>query len=245
MNEDAYREIAERYDWMVRQDPIRKAFFRTLFVQYGVKSVLDCACGTGWDLVLFASLGCSVQGSDLSEAMLARAAKRLADSRLEIPLHQVDFCRLPEHFEARFDAVVCLSNSINEPLEDSGTLQALRSMKAVLREGGILVFDQGQTDASMANPPRFAPIVNERDFSRLFTMEYTQDRMKVHVFDFIHTEEERDFQCSSFLLRIRLIDSWQQMLGQAGFATAEFFGDWEATPYDKEASGRLIAVAQK
>lgn len=242
---DTYWDFADRYDWMKRQDPTREAFFRELFARYKVESVLDCACGTGWDLVLFHSLGCEVQGSDLSAAMLAQARARLSELGLQIPLHMADFCCLPEHFEARFDAVVCLSNSINEPLQDADTLKALRSMKAVLRDGGILVFDQGQTDATLKDPPRFAPIVNERDFSRLFVMDYTPEVMTVHAFDFIHTAEEQDFRHNTFHIRIRLKDDWERMLAEAGFTTVKLFGDWEATPYDKEQSKRLIAVAQK
>jgi SAM-dependent methyltransferase len=242
---DTYRDIADRYDWMKRRDPAREAFFRDLFAGHRVKNVLDCACGTGWDLVLFHSLGCKVQGSDLSTAMLAQAQARLSESGLQIPLHEADFCRLPEHFETQFDAVVCLSNSINEPLHDADTLKALLSMKAVLRDGGILVFDQGQTDATLKDPPRFAPIVNERDFSRLFVMDYTPEVMTVHAFDFIHTPKERDFRHNTFHIRIRLKDDWQRMLAEAGFATVRLFGDWEAAPYNKEHSRRLIVVAQK
>lgn len=245
MGKDTYQHLAERYDWMKHQDPLREAFFRNLFAAHNVSSVLDCACGTGWDLVLFHSLGCEVYGSDLSEAMLAQAEKRLSESDLGVPLRQADFRYLADHVDARFDAVVCLSNSINELLDDADVLQALRSMATVLRDGGILVLDQGQTDASMRNPPRFAPIVNERDFSRLFVMDYARDVMQVHIFDFVHTEELRDFRHDAVRIRIRLRDDWQRLLGQAGLAVVEFYGDWEGSPYNKEQSKRLIAVAKK
>jgi ubiquinone/menaquinone biosynthesis C-methylase UbiE len=245
LTKDPYRDIAERYDWMLRDDPAREAFFRNLFATYQVRSVLDCACGTGRDLLLFHALGCQVQGSDLSAAMLAQAEKRLGEANVSIPLRQADYRHLSRHFYAPFDAVVCLSNAINEPLEEADTLQALRSMWAVLRDGGILVLDQGQTDASMQDPPRFAPVVNERDFSRLFVMDYSEQVMEVQVFDFIHTEEEQGFWHDTFRFRIRLQDDWTRILGQAGFAVTRFFGNWAATPYDKKESKRLIAVAQK
>jgi hypothetical protein len=48
-------------------------------------------------------------------------------------------------------------------------------MKSVLRPGGILVFDQGLSDAVIKEQPAFDPIVNNRNFSRLFTMAYTED----------------------------------------------------------------------
>ena len=226
-------------------NPLRDEFFRRLFENHNVTTVLDCACGTGSDLILFNSFGCDVHGADLSEAMLAQARKKLSGVNLNIPLRNTNFCDLAEHFRSNFDAVVCLSNAINEPLQDAETLQALCNMKSVLRDGGILVFDQGQTDATMKKPPRFDPIVNERDYSRLFVIDYLKNQMEVHMFDFIHTESERDFKHNSFRIRIRLKDSWDLILREAEFTKIDYFGDWQFTPYDKEHSRRLIAVVHK
>lgn len=245
MKDDPYKDLAEHYDWMNFDSPDRDAFFRNLFEKNHVKNVLDCACGTGHDLILFNSFGCEVQGSDLSDSMLEQARKNLSEANLQIPLNKIDFRYLDEHFKSQFDAVVCLSNSINESLKDAETLRALQSMKAVLRDGGVLIFDQGQTDATMKNPPKYAPIVNDRDFSRLFTIEYSEKQMEVHIFDFLHSDEKRDFKHSSFRIRIRLKDSWDQMLNQAGFNKSEYFGDWLFRPYDKEQSNRLIVVTHK
>jgi glycine/sarcosine N-methyltransferase len=243
MTEDPYAGFAARYDWMKAEDPARRAFFEQIFAKHGVTRVLDCACGTGRDLLMFHAMGLEVSGSDLSDAMLARARENLGD--VDIPLLKADYRQLPQHYNANFDAVVCLSNSINEPLEDAETLRALRSMAAVLRSGGILVFDQGQTDASMRDPPRFAPVVNNRDFTRFFVIDYAGEIQTVHIFDFLHTEEGSGFYQASVQIRIRLLDSWRQVLRAAGFSRFEFFGDWHGTPYSKETSRRLIAVAVK
>jgi SAM-dependent methyltransferase len=192
---------------------------------------------------MFHAMGLEVLGSDLSDAMLAQARVNLG--AIDIPLRKADYRELPAHYDGRFDAVVCLSNSINEPLEDAETLRALRSMGAVLRSGGILVFDQGQTDASMRDPPRFAPVVNNRDFTRFFVIDYAGEIQTVHIFDFIHTEERSDFYQASVRIRIRLLDSWRQILRAAGFSRFDSYGDWHGTPYSKESSRRLIAVAVK
>ena len=116
-------------------------------------------------------------------------------------------------------------------------------MRSVLCDGGFLVFDQGQSDAMMADPPRFAPLVNTRDHSRLYTLAYSADTMHVEVFDFTHTAQERSFAHESFDVRIRLADCWIDLVRRAGFSSADLFGDWKSTPYDKETSNRLIAVA--
>jgi ubiquinone/menaquinone biosynthesis C-methylase UbiE len=243
MTEDPYEGFAERYDWIKEEDPLRREFFEQLFAEHHVAKVLDCACGTGRDLLMFHSLSVKVYGSDVSDSMLAQARRNVG--RADVPLRKVDYRRLEENYDVEFDAVVCLTNSINEPLEDAETLRALRSMKSVLRRGGILVFDQGQTDASMRRPPRFVPVVNNRDLTRFFVIDYAGDVQTVHIFDFIHTEQESDFQHASVRIRIRLLDSWSQILQVAGFSSFVFFGDWSRTPYSKETSRRLICVAKK
>ena len=47
MTTDAYKDFAERYDWMKPDNPDRDEFFRELFEKHNVNSVLDCAFGTG------------------------------------------------------------------------------------------------------------------------------------------------------------------------------------------------------
>ena len=121
----------------------------------------------------------------------------------------------------QFDAVVCLTNSINEVLTDDETLQALHSMKSVLRDGGILVFDQGQTDATMKNPPKFDAVVNTRDWTRFFVLEYLGNTMTVNVFDFIHTETSSDFRHSKVHVRIRLRIAGQDFCVTLG-STSDF-----------------------
>ncbi|WP_345977570.1 class I SAM-dependent methyltransferase [Sulfurimonas sp. HSL3-7] len=242
---DMYEDFADRYDWMNIHDPAREVFFKTLFKKNNVSDVLDCACGTGKDLIMFHSLGYSVIGSDLSNAMLRKAHENLKEASLDLPLINSDFRELEKHFKTQFDAVVCLTNSINEVLDESEVRRALESMKAILRPGGILVFDQGQSDATMKNPPRYDPVINNRDFSRLFVLEYSANVMQVKIFDFVHTEDKCEFNHTTVNVAIRLKDDWDRILSDVGFSDIHYLGDLDFAPYDKNTSRRLIVVAHK
>jgi ubiquinone/menaquinone biosynthesis C-methylase UbiE len=239
---DKYASIAARYDRMIEENPARAAFFRSVFDRFQVRDVLDCACGTGSDLLLFQSIGRRVTGSDLSPSMLEVARATLKD-QAAITLAKADFHDLKAAHGRAFDAVVCLSNSINEV--EVNASRALRSMKEVLTPGGIIVFDQGQTDFTMRTPPAFAPIVNDSELSRLFTMDYRRNVMTVRMFDFVHRAAERDYSFShgEFRIRIRLRDEWEKLLRRSGLK-AEFYGSWNGDPYRKDRSERLIAVAR-
>jgi glycine/sarcosine N-methyltransferase len=248
MNQDLYGGIAERYDLFHgefgQHNPKEVEFYRQLFAQQGVQTVLDCACGTGRHLHLFHSLGQEVVGSDISASMLAQARKNLAARDLQIPLHRVDYRDLPQHFHRRFDAVVCLSSSILHMPDDDQVLRALRSMRGVLREGGLLVLTQGTTDRQWTEKPRFILAVNTRDFSRLFVIDYVGAGARYNVLDIHHNEEIDELQTWSIEYpRMLLKDDQEELLKAAGFEMINFYGSYRFEPYDKASSERLIAVA--
>ena len=209
-----------------------------------MEDILDCACGTGNDLLLFHSLGYRVTGSDLSDAMLKISSKSIHERGADVVLRKADFQDLKAVHPETFDSVVCLSNSINEAEID--VTKALESMKEVLKPNGIIIFDQGQTDLSMRNPPSYAPILNSPDLSRLFTMEYDRDTMTVNIFDFVHDGKKQvfDFGHSQFKIRIRLYADWKAILKICDLK-AEFYGSWDGEEYDPNRSTRLIVVAAK
>jgi glycine/sarcosine N-methyltransferase len=250
MTHDLYEDFADRYDLFFSRfgehDPVVVEFFRKLFAENRIRSVLDCACGTGHDLVLFHSLGCEVFGSDLSESMLAQAHKNLAERGLKVPLHQVDYRELPQHFNRQFDSVVCLSSSILHMPNEVEVLCAFRSMGQVLRDGGILVLTQGTTDKQWAEKPRFILAVNTQEFSRLFVMDYLDQGARYNILDIFHSEEARDFKVWSVdYPQMLLKDDQERLLKASGFATVDFYGTYRFDLYDKEASDWLIAVARK
>jgi len=242
MEKDQYSDIAARYDYMVIKNPDRESFFKKIFQENNVKSVLDCACGTGKDLVLFNSFGLSVTGSDISEAMLNIAQKRIDENGLKTPLFKVDYQLLENKISEKFDAVVCLTNAINEPVVDA--IKALNSMKSVLNKNGIIIFDQGQTDLMMKNPPEHVLEVNNIDFSRLFTMNYSEDIMTIKIFDLVHTNKENELCINTFKIKIRLYDNWIKIIEKANLQ-AEIYGNWDFSHYNKDKSNRFIVVAKK
>jgi SAM-dependent methyltransferase len=216
--------------------------------------VLDCACGTGQHLPLFHSLGNEVVGSDVSTAMLAQARKNLAGAGLDIPIHQVDYRELPQHYfapeDAPFDAVTCLSSSILHMPDDDGSLRALCSMRDVLREGGILVLTQGTSDRQWAEKPRFILVSDTPEFTRLFVIDYTGRGARYNIVDIWHGDDARGkgrglqvwgLNYPHVLLR----DDHERLLKAAGFREVEFYGGYDFEPYDRTTSQRLITVARK
>jgi glycine/sarcosine N-methyltransferase len=247
---DVYEGFAERYDLFQggfgQHDPSVVDFFRRLFAEHRVRSLLDCACGTGRDLHLFHSLGCQVVGSDLSEAMLAQARRNLAECGLDLPLHRADYRELPRHFEARFDAVACLSSSILHMPDEPQVLRAFGSMRDVLRPGGILILTQGTSDKQWREKPRFIPAVLTRDFSRVFVIDYVGQGARYNILDIFPSQDTRDSDFKVWSVEyphMLLRDDYERLLEAAGFGVVDFYSTYQFDPYDKQTSSRLIIVA--
>jgi glycine/sarcosine N-methyltransferase len=248
--EDRYAGFAERYDLFFERfaehSPELVDFFRKIFARNRVRSVLDCACGTGRHLVLFQTLGLDVTGSDASPAMLTQARKNLKEAGIDVPLSQVDYRSLSHLHDRKFDAVTCLSSSLLEMADESEVLDALRSMRAVLGEAGILILSQGTTDRQWQQRPRFILAVNRDDFSRLMVIDYEGRGARYNVVDIFHGEGNRDLKVWSAHYHLMLLrDDLERLLREAGFSHVDFYGSYTLEPYDKTSSDVLIAVAHR
>lgn len=248
MGIDRYEGFAERYDLFPDRSASKEAveFFRRLFSQNSVHRVLDCACGTGRNLRLVHSLGCDVVGSDLSESMLEQAMRSLAEQRLRLTLHRLDYRELYKHFEEEFDAVLCLTTSIAEVPNDDEALQAFTSMRMVLRPNGILVLEQGTTDRQWRDKPRFILAADTQEVSRLFVIDYLGEHdARYNLVDIPHGNGGQDLKVWSTDLHILLRDDYQRLLEEAGFHEVEFYGSHMFDKYSTETSNRLIVIAHK
>jgi SAM-dependent methyltransferase len=245
---DPYEGFAQRYDLSFglfgEQDAQMVEFFRLLFSQNNVHTVLDCACGTCRHLPLFHTLGCEVTGSDVSASMLAQARINLTGVGLDVPLFQVDFRDLPVSFQKPFDAVVCLG-AIGFMTSEADFLKAFHSMRQALRSDGILILTAIPTDKQWKDKPRFILMTNTPDFSRLFAIDYLENKARYNILDIFHTKKTSDLHVWSAELTPLLMNDQNRLLKESGFRKVDFLGTFDFLPYDKETSSSLITVAYK
>ena len=241
---DLYEKFAYDYDEFgkIEEDlGDEKVFLKILFDRYHVKTVLDCACGTGKHLYLLSELGFAVSGSDYSGSMIEVAHRNLQRHNKQIPLCQCDFRYLESKFNTMFDAVVCLTTSLPHLHTDEDLLLALISMKQRIKKGGILVLTQGMTHYMLALPA-IEVVVNREDFSRVFIKERGDAFQVIHVLDLFHSESRMENRQYEIKYRILLKHDYERLLFEAGFKAVNIYGEYDGRAYDQE-SRRLIVVA--
>lgn len=134
-----FRDVAAIYDSLMTVVPYRQwiDYVERIWKRYHCQPhrVLDLACGTGNTTLELARRGYEVVGVDYSAAML-REARRKAP---EIVFYEQDARQLS--LPGRFDACVCLFDSLNYILEWEGLVAAMAGVARHLEPGGLFVFD--------------------------------------------------------------------------------------------------------
>jgi SAM-dependent methyltransferase len=145
MADRTYDTIAAVYDFLVPDALLTPQGSADAFAAHvepfgrGAR-VLDCACGTGTLAVGLALRGCEVVATDASAAMVARTESLARDHDAAVQASVCAWEQLPSRgWEARFDVVFCVGNSLPHAAGRAARRAALRAMALSLRDGGLLV----------------------------------------------------------------------------------------------------------
>jgi SAM-dependent methyltransferase len=146
-----YDVFAPFYDAVQGDRADHSAYIRSLIEQHHpqAKTVLELACGTG-SVLKQLEPSYDVSGVDLSEAMLAVAARKLPDARL------VRGDMTSVELGETFDVVLCVFDSINHLLRFEEWEAVFDRAHAHLSDGGIFVFDvntEAQLERFSSEPP--------------------------------------------------------------------------------------------
>jgi SAM-dependent methyltransferase len=142
-----FREYAQYYDLLYRdKDYARETeFVVQLFDRWLAKpsdqiAVLDLACGTGRHAQELARLNYKVEGSDISADMVAVASEQANKQGLNIHYYNESF-QSCDRIARKYDAVIIMFSAINYLTEYRDFSKALKNIRALLRDGGVLIFD--------------------------------------------------------------------------------------------------------
>jgi len=157
---DAYGPLAEHYhlifaDWHQSMRRQSDALDRVLRGELGEGpfSVLDASCGIGTQAIGLARLGHRVHGTDLSAAAVERARREAEALGASATFGVADMRSLEIEVDGTFDVVLSADNAVAHLLTEDDLLRAARSMRARLRDGGLLVVTLRDYDALLREKP--------------------------------------------------------------------------------------------
>lgn len=251
---DFYDQLAAVFDAMTDWEARLKyegPFLRRLFEAHGVETILDAACGTGGHTLAFARWGLEAAGCDQSPTMIDLARTKAEAANLDVPFFVASLAELAAHSAPRFDAVVCLGNSLPHLLTDEDLAAGLAGLTSVLRPGGLLVLHNLNYDKRWREQPRFFAVnssyVNGREVLVWRFADYHVDAQRItfHIAVFEKSDSDWSVNVISTPQRPLFRADLERRLGEAGMTQITAYGNLAGEPFDPKESPDLVITARK
>jgi len=236
-------------DWPARLGFEMPFILRTLD-QHNVRSVLDTACGTGWHAIALAQKGYPAAGCDASRAMIERARTNAAQAGVNVRFETADFQRL-DFFPGKFNAILCLGNSLPHLLSREELVAALEQILGRLEPDGLVILHNLNYDLRLKTKPRFFSASGNADTLVWRFADYGPRFITFHTALFERKNPEESARVPSWSVEVNstlqlpwLSRDLDAVLTQVGFGDIRHFGGLDGSPYEPEKSGDLVIVAQ-
>jgi 2-polyprenyl-3-methyl-5-hydroxy-6-metoxy-1,4-benzoquinol methylase len=246
--EEFYSRLAGAFDIMT--DWPKRLAFEMPFLErtlraHSALSVLDTACGTGRHSIAFSQRGFTAGGADASQAMIECARKNAAESGVSVAFEVADFSNL-EKIPGRFDALLCLGNSLPHLLSEPALREALRQMRGKIKPGGLIIIHNLNYDLRWKKRPRFFAAEGSAEMLVWRFADYGEKFITFHTAVF--EQQASGSPRWSVKVNSTLQKPWQKedldrILTQEGFQNLEHFGSLDGTVYTPDESGDLVIVA--
>lgn len=242
-----YRKIAPYYKYIFPSSPVQRKFFRRLFEEHGVKSVLDVACGSGEQLEMFADMGVKADGLELEEAMVQLINNKLCGHPAGIRVKAGNMLDAADIFQGPYDAAINIGNSLVHLSNLDEISGAIRSMARVMAPGGLAIIQIVNYDRILDNRVTSLstietkdgdgnPLTFQRDYDLSGLPETIRFITRLKVGDL-------DLEGSTPLFPLRS-EALSTLANEAGFVRPVLYGGYDFSPFSPESQG-CILVAEK
>ena len=247
---DLYAEWARVYDCYYPDRSSEVEFWAGLGGQYG-HQWLDLMCGTAEVSLELARRGYRVLGVDLSPAMLAVAAERLA-AAADYPARNLSLAQgeagMQPAADGVFDFALVGGNGSFNHLGELYARAALRELCRVLRPGGGLGME-------LVNPHLLKEVYPVRTFGplraapgvRVEKVSHNHYDRAAGLFQIrqvaqYEIDDERGEYEVDFALRVWEPDEIRAMLEEAGFGNVRYYGGYDLQSFDSVSSDLLVVA---
>jgi ubiquinone/menaquinone biosynthesis C-methylase UbiE len=164
------RNVAIKWDELIdwnKRLKTEKKFLSKILKKHSCQSILDVATGTGFDSILLSRQGFDVYSVDSSSEMLTIAKKNFDIYKIKPKLKLIDWENLNK-IKKKFDAIICLGNSLACELSSLSRFKAVKNFNLVLKNNGIVIIDH-------RNYENFKTTINLKK-----NFYYLNNKVKIH-----------------------------------------------------------------
>lgn len=127
-------------DWIKRREG-EGDFLRSLLTKR--KYVFESCLGDGCDAIHLIKEGFDVTSNEIDSLFVDKAKENAEKEGIKLKITDFDWRELDKHFkEGKFDAALCLGNSLTYLFNEEDQLKTLKNFHSLLKNGGILIIDE-------------------------------------------------------------------------------------------------------
>ncbi len=240
-----YEKIAPYYKYIFPSSNVQREFFRRLFEEHRVESVLDTACGTGEQLEAFAEMGLMAHGLELEEAMVEVIRRKPLHQTGKITVKAGDMLKAAELFPGPYDAVICVGNSLVH-LKDLGEIsRAVISMAETLKPGGLIIIQIVNYDRILDQNITSLPTIEAKDEGGnpiIFRRGYDMSGLPGVIGFNTRLEAGGEEIAGSVPLLPLRSDQLLDAAEKAGFIKSRLFGGYDFSPFSPNSQGCILVA---
>lgn len=218
--EDLVGRWDELIDWDKRAAG-EGQFFIQMLLGKGACRIFDASTGSGFHAVQLRQAGFQVVANDGSPNMVKKAKANLAIRGLDIPVTCRDWRDLCPGQQGRFDAVLCLGNSLCHMFTRAQRIEVLKRFRSLLKPGGQLLIDQRNFLAILAG--HFSP--SGRYHYCGTTAQVALGELSEAMCEFVYTFD--DGACHRLRVAPVLPEQLRSEMRAAGFVEGKSYGDFK------------------
>jgi SAM-dependent methyltransferase len=240
-----YADISVVYDDLFPVSPEQEALFGSLIGSGAVRSVSDCGCGTGAQLLPFAAANLACLGFDPDPSLVAIARRKLSPYP-NVRIVAGSFADLPRLASNPSDLLMCLGNSlVHVPQEEAGRFLS-DAAKALSPAGAMLVQIlnyERLRKSGISDLPLLRAAEGAVEFRRRY--EWESDRkVRFQTILRLPTPDGPQILRNEIPLYPIYPDGLWEMLSAAGFGNIRFHGDFARNDFSP-GSEALVCLARK
>jgi len=247
-----YDELSSMYDVMFpyASQTMRVDFLDRIFTERGIKTVLDCGCGTGRQVIDLSLRGFRVSGSDISPNMLDLARQNAAVNGLNLEWIESDFGSIKKRVAHKFGGVYCIGNSLPHVGDRAALKKALGAMVEVLEDGGVLVLHLLNYEHLLTEKLRLMPTLTGYHRGTRYIFQRILDFLPGGLLNFsILTlrESEQDKYDPSLITTLQYPatrNELDELLVSLGMIHVTFYGGFDQSEYSIHGDN-LVLTARK
>ena len=209
-------------DWEARASS-EGDFFIRLLKERGVQRILDVATGTGFHSIRLMRAGFDVTSADGSPEMLARAFENARKAGFIMKTIHADWRWLSRDIHNKYDAVICLGNSLTHLFAEQDRRKALAEFYTALRHDGVLILDQRNYDGILDNGFTSKHVYYYCGDNVSAEPEYVDEGLARFRYTF---PDKEVFHLNMFPLRKEYT---RRLMNEVGFQQVKTYGDFQET----------------